>query len=107
MDPMKHDPPQALALHLIKGVFEDARLGPVAFASLPPPGSDDWFTAIVCRLALPNFTADEWTIANASLQLFGGLLFTMLPLRFYVYTLCDRRFSDLQTELLNSKAYYK
>ncbi|VDK32105.1 unnamed protein product [Taenia asiatica] len=74
MDPMKHDPPQALALHLIKGVFEDARLGPVAFASPPPPGSDDWFTAIVCRLALPNFTADEWTIANASLQLFGALM---------------------------------
>ncbi|KAL5965618.1 hypothetical protein TSMEX_006656 [Taenia solium] len=74
MDPMKHDPPQALALHLIKGVFEDARLGPVAFVSPPPPGSDDWFTAVVCRLALPNFTADEWTIANASLQLFGALM---------------------------------
>ncbi|VDM15782.1 unnamed protein product [Hydatigera taeniaeformis] len=74
MDPMKHDPPQALALHLIKGAFEDSRLGPVAFASSPPPGSDDWFTAIVCRLALPNFTADKWTIANASLQLFGALM---------------------------------
>ncbi|KAL5107714.1 Thyroid adenoma-associated protein [Taenia crassiceps] len=74
IDPTKHDPPQALALHLIKGVFEDARLGPVAFASPPPPGSDDWFTAIVCQLALPNFTADEWTIANASLQLFGALM---------------------------------
>ncbi|KAH9280649.1 Uncharacterized protein ECG_06767 [Echinococcus granulosus] len=74
MNPTKHDPPQALALHLIKGVIEDARLGPVAFASPPPPGSDDWFTAIVCRLALPNFTAEEWTIANASLQLFGALV---------------------------------
>ncbi|VDD75297.1 unnamed protein product [Mesocestoides corti] len=75
-DPEKYDPPRALALHLIKGIFEDARLGPVAFASVPPEdrGGDDWLTILACKLALPGFAASQWTIANGSLQLFASIV---------------------------------
>lgn len=70
-DNEKHDPPQTLALHLLKGVLEDARLGPVAFGLSPPPGSDNWLTALFCDVVLPNFDHEEWTVANGSLQLFS------------------------------------
>lgn len=68
----QRDPPRALALHLLKGVFEDARLGPVAFTLPPPPQMDSWLTTVFCRLILPNFADPEWTVSNGALQLFGG-----------------------------------
>ncbi|KAM3178680.1 hypothetical protein ACTXT7_002097 [Hymenolepis weldensis] len=73
-DNEKHDPPQTLALHLLQGVLEDARLGPVAFGLSPPPGSDNWLTALFCDVVLPNFGHDEWTVANGSLQLFTTIV---------------------------------
>ncbi|VDO03352.1 unnamed protein product [Rodentolepis nana] len=73
-DSGKHDSPRALALHLMKGVLEDARLGPVAFALSPPPGSDNWLTALFCDVVLPNFSHGEWTVANGSLQLFATIV---------------------------------
>nr|CDS25591.1 thyroid adenoma associated [Hymenolepis microstoma] len=70
----KCDSPRALTLHLMKGVLEDARLGPVAFALSPPPGSDNWLTALFCDAVLPNFSHGEWTVANGSLQLFATIV---------------------------------
>lgn len=72
-DVIKRYPPQVLALHLMKGALEDARLGSVAFGLPPPPGSDNWLTTLLCDLVLPNFSHEEWTVVNGSLQLFGKL----------------------------------
>lgn len=76
-DDSENDPPRALALHLLRGVFGDARLGPSAYASPVPPAlslaDSDWLTLLVCDIALPGFTSPQWTVANASLQLFGNL----------------------------------
>ncbi|KAM7542068.1 hypothetical protein Aperf_G00000010541 [Anoplocephala perfoliata] len=73
-DAVKRDPPQALALHLMKGALEDARLGSVVFGLPPPPGADNWLTTLFCDLVLPNFSHEGWTVFNGSLQLFTTIM---------------------------------
>nr|VZI35146.1 unnamed protein product [Spirometra erinaceieuropaei] len=77
----ENDPPRALALHLLRGVFGDARLGPSAFTVVPVVSGaavDDLLTFLTCRVALPGFAAPQWTISNGSLQLFAIIVMRLV-----------------------------
>uniref|UniRef100_A0A0X3P9J3 Thyroid adenoma-associated protein homolog n=1 Tax=Schistocephalus solidus TaxID=70667 RepID=A0A0X3P9J3_SCHSO len=77
----ENDPPRALALHLLRGVFGDARLGPCAFTVVPVVSGvavDDLLTFLTCRVALPGFAAPQWTISNGSLQLFAIIVMRLV-----------------------------
>ncbi|CAL8077444.1 unnamed protein product [Calicophoron daubneyi] len=71
------DPPQALAFHLLRGIFLDSRLRAhrctESSLDLCKPVTNFIVQAMESAV-LPGFSASEWTVANGALQLLSALL---------------------------------
>lgn len=74
------DSPRSLSLHLLRGLFSDARLRPdslpvprTEWHPLPSPGlgPTNYLFEALCTAVLPGFDSADWTVSNAALQLHG------------------------------------
>ncbi|KAF5402942.1 hypothetical protein PHET_03593 [Paragonimus heterotremus] len=69
------DPPQALALHLLRGIFSDACLQAHQLSICVPGHPTANSVVLALRLAvLPGFDFPSWTVSNAALQLHAVLV---------------------------------
>ncbi|KAA3672877.1 uncharacterized protein DEA37_0000956, partial [Paragonimus westermani] len=69
------DPPQALALHLLRGIFSDACLQAHQLSICVPGHPTANAIVQALRLAvLPGFDFPSWTVSNAALQLHAVLV---------------------------------
>ncbi|KAF6779376.1 hypothetical protein AHF37_01012 [Paragonimus kellicotti] len=69
------DPPQALALHLLRGIFSDACLQAHQLSICIPGHPTANAVVQALRLAvLPGFDFPSWTVSNAALQLHAVLV---------------------------------
>ncbi|KAF8562861.1 hypothetical protein P879_09884, partial [Paragonimus westermani] len=69
------DPPQALALHLLRGIFSDACLQAHQLSICVPGHPTANAVVQALRLAvLPGFDFPSWTVSNAALQLHAVLV---------------------------------
>ncbi|CAH8584835.1 unnamed protein product [Dicrocoelium dendriticum] len=67
------DPTEALALHILRGIFLDSHLKPHSLLVLGNPSSNFLIQALQ-QAVLPLFNVPYWTVSNAALQLHAALV---------------------------------